>query len=480
MKKQLTWIIAPTAMALLGVVTLVGGACSEDESDPWSGISSSSGSGGSSSSGSGGSSSSGTGGSTSSGTGGSGGQGAAAVGCDPLEPASGTIVEVSTADVGDLQSIVSSASPGDTIAFADGTYDLNGAYLWISAAGVTLRSQSGNREAVILDGNYDTTEMITVAASDVTIADMTIQRAYTHPIHVVTAGAADTLNTLIYNVHIIDPRQQAIKINPSGGGGFPDDGVIACSHIELTDQGRGHVDSQSTPCYTGGVDGHQAWGWVIRDNTIEGFWCPNGLAEHGVHCWRGCRDTVVERNLFLNNARAVGFGMATSGEARTFTNNPCPAAGNDYVGHYGGIVRNNFIHANDSGLLASGSGVDCAVCFWSACNAQAVHNSIVSTGDMFSAVEWRFATSTGIEITNNVVTHPLRERDGASATQAGNLESAPLSVFEDGQNGNLHLASGATAAIDQGVALTSGQCDDDIDGEPRSDGSPDIGADEVP
>ena len=68
---------------------------------------------------------------------------------------------------------------------------------------------------------------------------------------------------------------------------------------------------------------------------------------------------------------------------------------------------------------------------------------------------------------------------GIRVTQAGNLEDAQLSLFEDGQNGNLHLASGASAAIDQGVAVPSGQCDDDIDGEPRDDGAPDIGADEV-
>ena len=255
--------------------------------------------------------------------------------------------------------------------------------------------------------------------------------------------------------------------------------MVACSHLELTDTGRGNVDSSSTPCYTGGFDGHQAWGWVIRDNLIEGFWCPNGLSEHGVHCWRGCRDTLVERNVFVNNARAVGFGMATSGNARTFNDNPCPAAGGSYVGHYDGMVRNNFVFVDDQDLMNSGSGVDCAVCFWSACGAQAVHNTIVSTGSMLSSVEWRYATSTGVEVTNNVVTHQLWERDGASATQAGNLENAQLSLFEDGQNGNLHLASGASAAIDQGVALSAGQCDDDIDGEPRDDGSPDIGADEV-
>ena len=63
-------------------------------------------------------------------------------------------------------------------------------------------------------------------------------------------------------------------------------------------------------------------------------------------------------------------------------------------------------------------------------------------------------------------------------SQAGNLENAQLSLFADGSNGDLHLASSATEAIDQGAAVAAGLCDDDIDGEPR-DSSPDIGADEV-
>jgi len=414
------------------------------------------------------------------GTSGSSGSGGSASSCAPLpdpDPSS-HIIDVSPADTQDLTNIVASASQGDTIRFASGTYDLNGVHLWISTPGVTLRSASGNRDDVILDGNDQTTEIVTIAASDVTVADLTIRKAHTHPIHVVTDNA-DTLDTLIYNVHIVDPREQAIKVNPNQAGTYVDDGVVACSHIELTDAGRPNVQPNPGGCYTGGFDGHQARGWVIRDNVIEGFWCDTGLSEHAVHCWRGCRDTVVERNRLINNARGVGFGLATSGNARTYGDNPCPEAGSDYVGHYDGIVRNNFIFANDPDLLSSGSGFDCGICFWSACGAQAVHNTIMSTGDSFSSVEWRFGTSVGVEILNNIASHSLRERDGASGSQEGNLLDAPLSLFVDGANGDLHLDPGASSAIDSGASIPAGLCDDDIDGDARA-GTPDIGADEVP
>ena len=165
--------------------------------------------------------------------------------CAPLPPPSGTIVNVST--VSQLENAVNSAAAGTTIRIADGTYNLNGVYLRIDVPNVTLRSASGNREAVILDGNYQTTEIIQVVASNVTIADLTLREAYYHPIHVMSGDAAHTLNTLIYNVHIVDPGEQAIKINPATAGYYTDNGVIACSHIELTDAGRPHTATTATP-----------------------------------------------------------------------------------------------------------------------------------------------------------------------------------------------------------------------------------------
>ena len=374
--------------------------------------------------------------------------------------------------VTELQNAVNTAVSGDTILIADGIYNLDGVYLRIDTPNVTLRSASGNREAVVLDGNYITTEIIQIVASNVTIADITLREAYYHPIHVMSADTADTLNTRIYNVHIIDPGEQAIKINPAAAGTYPDDGLIACSHIELTDAGRPHIRNN---CYTGGVDAHQAEGWVIRDNLIEGFWCASGLSEHGIHLWRGSRDTLVERNVLNDNARGIGFGLATSGDARTYPDNPCPSAGGGYVDHYGGIIRNNFVFASQASLFASDSGFDCGICLWQACNAQVFNNTVASTEAPFSSIEWRF-DNTVVEIKNNLVSHNLRDR-GGTVVLANNLENAPLTLFVDGANGDLHLRNTAVTAIDQAVSLA--EVTDDIDGDGRYTGAaPDIGADE--
>lgn len=396
--------------------------------------------------------------------------------CAPLPPASGATRLVST--VQQLEQAVNGAASNSTILIADGTYNLNGVYLRVDTPGLTLRSVSGNRDAVILDGNYVTTEIFQIVASNVTIADLTLREAQDHPIHVVSTESADTLNTLIYNVHIIDPGEQAIKVNPYTGSNaqhFIDNGMIACSHIELTAAGRSHIRND---CYTGGIDIHQARGWVIRDNTIEGFWCPSGLSEHAIHMWRSCRDTTVERNLLRDNARGVGFGMATSGSGiRTYPDDPCPSA-SGYVDDYGGIIRNNMIFAQDAGLFASQFGFDCGICLWNACSGRVLHNTVYTTNpaSTFSSIEWRFP-NTRAEVTNNLVNDTMRQRDGAIATQAGNLTTAASGWFANAAAGDLHILPSASQVIDHAVAVSGSP--DDFDGDTRPAGSAaDIGADE--
>jgi hypothetical protein len=395
--------------------------------------------------------------------------------CPALPPPTGNTVNVST--VAQLENAVNAATSGTTILVADGTYNLDGDYLRFAVPNVTLRSASGNPKAVILDGNYITTEIVQIAASNVTIADLTLREAYYHPIHVMSSDSANTINTLIYNVHIFDPGQQAIKINPVPGGYYTDNGVIACSRIELTEAGRSQVWNINGSCYTGGVDAHQSRGWIIHDNVIEGFWCPNGLSEHGIHMWRGCRDTTIERNMLHNDARGIGLGLVTSGDGRTYLDAPCPTA-TGYVDDYGGVIRNNFVSASDANLFASEYGFDCGICLWNSCNARVLHNSVYTPDPdhTFSSMEWRFS-NTRADIINNLVNDTMRERDGAIATQSGNVTNAQASWFLNVTTGDLHLLSTATSAINQVIAPSD--VTDDYDGDLRPIGpASDVGADE--
>lgn len=399
--------------------------------------------------------------------------------CEPLAAPTDNIVRASVADVNNLDTIVSSLNTGDTLLLEDGVYQLNGTSLRFRTAGVTLRSASGNPDGVILDGGYDTNTIVSVSASDVTIAEITIKRAFHHPIHVTSSNSGDTLNTLVYRATIIDPRQQAIKINQGFNSNFSDNGEIACSTLKLTVQGRSQVDNATMDCYTGGIDVHRSRGWVVRDNLIEGFWCPVGLSQHAIHFWTGSRDTVVKRNVILNNARGIGFGLLSTGTSRTprtYQDNACSVPSDEYVGHYGGIIKNNFIIATDSGLLGTGSGFACGVCLWSSCDTTVVHNTVYSAGHNNSSIEYRFPATTNTKIYNNLLSHTIRKRNNASADIRGNLEHVSSETFVNIGSGDLHIKANLPSVIDQGCTQCSG-IGFDIDGDAR-DSLPDIGADE--
>jgi hypothetical protein len=396
--------------------------------------------------------------------------------CKPLPTPEGNIIRVSPQQASTLQSIVSNAPQGSVILLEDGEYMLNGDQLWIDTPEIVLRSASGNPKSVIINGNYTTTEIITLAASNITIAELTLKKASTHPIHVIPSNDSDTSGSFIYRVNIEDPAEQAIKINPVNGK-YADNGIIACSQITLTDDGRTQVNPAITGCYTGGIDAHDASNWIIRDNIIEGFWCANGLSEHAIHFWTGSKGTIVERNILKNNARGIGFGLLGKGIARTYKVDSCPISDSVYIGHYNGIIKNNFISASAQDLFNSTNGFDCGICLASACQATVVHNTVASSGNIFATIDSRFIGSYEYEIHNNWLSHNIIERGESSGTVSHNITYGDLSIFVDKENGDLHLTSTSTSAINSGLKLESGIADFDIDGESRG-ANPDIGADE--
>ncbi len=387
-------------------------------------------------------------------------------------PVQGPTIDVSPGD--NLRMIAANAAPGTTLLLADGTYMLNGgdasSRVQLSVDGLTLRGASGDASAVILDGGYATNEVVTIHANNVTVAHLTVTHAVDHLIHATPRGAT-IKGTRIYDVRLIDGGEQFIKINADGGeANWVDDGEVACSKFMMTDAGRPNVERATGGCYTGGIDGHQARGWKIHDNHFEGIYCAGeGLAEHAVHFWSASRDTLVERNTIINCARGIGFGLVENGRTRDYADAPYPDVVG-YIGHYDGIIRNNFIYADidfyDTGIeLAQAHGV------------RVFHNTVVSSPDasgFFSSIDYRFA-NTKAEIRNNI-TRRITKRNGAAGELSSNIERAELSLFVDAPSGDLHLAAGATDAIDQGEAVNEAGLD--IDGEPHANGVPDIGADE--
>lgn len=398
--------------------------------------------------------------------------------CAPLPPPEGPVTRVRPEEAGRLDEIVAAAAAGQTILLEDGFYPLEGDWMLFARPDVTLRSASGRREAVVLDGGYRTTEIAVIRASGVTLASLTLRRARFHPVHVTGDGGADVQGVVLHDLVVEDPGQQAIKVNADGGGGVPDAGRISCSRIVLTDAGRPKVWEINGSCYTGGVDVHQARGWVVRDNEIEGFWCARGLSEHGIHFWRGARDTRVLRNRLRDNARGIGFGLGRDDPARLWPDEPCDGLPNP--GHVGGLIAANALLQARAELRDSEAGYDCGICLAQACGARVAHNSVVADAAAFSSIEWRFGGSDPL-VENNLVSHRLLARDGAEARMGVNLRGAEAGLFEDLLGGDLRLRADAVAAIDAGRPLDGADGDlalsHDLDGDPR-DALPDLGADE--
>jgi len=392
----------------------------------------------------------------------------AQAGCDPLPPPFGVIVDVTPSEAGGLQSILDAARPGDTIQLSDGLYSLPET-LVLRTPRVTLRSKSGNRDGVVLDGSYVARDLILVRASDVAIADLTVTRSYWHLVHVVPERGPVS-GTTLHNLRAVDGGEQFIKVNQADDR-FADNGVVRCSSFELTDAGRAQVRNN---CYTGGIDLHQGRGWQIYANHFNGFWCSSGLSQHAIHAWTGSRDTLVERNVIVNSARGIGFGLGFSVAGRSYGDSPCQ--GTQPLGHYGGAITNNFVMANDPRLFASSAGFDTGIGLEHSCQTAVLHNTVASTvAPRSSSIEWRFENTSAL-VANNLVTHGLQPRDGGRATLAGNVANASLTLFVDLSSGNLRLLPDASAAIDKAAALDVPLALD-IDGDRRGVAA-DVGADE--
>jgi hypothetical protein len=385
----------------------------------------------------------------------------------------GVLVDLAPTD--NLVAAVENAIAGTTLLLASGTYKLTST-LRFNRPGVTLRSKSGNREDVILDGNKGgipldpsafLNEVIAVSASRVVIADLTIRYARHHDIHAY-AGPAGTVNHLLFrNLHVYDAGEQLIKVNSDGKTppSWVDSSVVECSLIEFKDNTV--MEPQGEGFYTGGIDIHGGMGWTIRGNHFRNIQRGGKTMEHAVHMWSKSRDAIIERNRFEDVYRAIGLGMKTA--ATTLERKYADGKGDaPYFDFLGGIVRNNVV-SNRTGIHLE-SGIE----LMNVLNVEVYHNTVVSADKPFTSIEYRWP-NTSVVLKNNLASHNISARDGAKAEVGGNLENAPAVLFKDRFAGDFRLAGTAAAAVDCGVPLPEGKAPQDFDGAAR-DGKPDIGA----
>ena len=373
-------------------------------------------------------------------------------GCNvsPL-PLTGTLLQVTTE--AELQNAMKNLKPGTTILIANGRYNLSNTLHVNNVNNVTLRGASGCDDVVLMGRGMTNPNFGSVPhgiwsnSSDTVIAHLTIRDFYQHPI-ILNPGAQ---RPRVYSVRVMNGGQQLIKANPASSTAGVDNGIVENSVMEFETTSRDH--------YTNGVDVITGNGWIIRDNLFRNIRAPAGqLAGPAVLMWGGSRNTIVERNLFLNTQRGIALGLQ-------------PRKASD---HSGGIVRNNifFRKAGETG--------DTGIYIADSPNTRVLHNTVLVNGTYPHAIEYRFPQTSGVEIRFNLTDARIVSRDGATGIVANNATNASNSIFVDAANDDLHLGSTALAVIDQ--AAVHADVTDDFDGEPRpTDGQTprDLGADEI-
>jgi PKD repeat protein len=393
-----------------------------------------------------------------------------------LPPPTGTVINVSTDS--QLESAVANLQSGQTIMIAPGTYKLADT-LWVPQGinNIAIRGASGKAGDVVIEGDavLDPTAPYNGSAvwgpgsgisgtiqfgiwlgnvQGVTVGDVTLKN-FIYDAIILNAGVQ---SPLIHDVVMLDSGEQLLKSNPDGSGGGVNNGVVEYCTIGYT------VAAPND--YTNGIDVHTGQNWVIRDNFFKNIYTtnpnsfagPGGLAGPAILVWNHSKNFTVVANAFVNNQREIAFGLSDPG---TITDD-----------NTGGLIANNMIYRS------GGQNGDVAIGVWNSPGTEVAYNSVILNGDYFNAVEYRYATTTGVKVLYNLTDAAITARDGASATVTGNVTTgAQSSWFVNEAVGDLHLTAQASGAIGKGTYLA--EVGTDYDGQARPTGGPtDVGADQ--
>ena len=319
-----------------------------------------------------------------------------------------TVVRVS--NEGELQSAVSNIEPNTVVMLAPGTYELSRT-LYIHEDDVTLRGDSTRCDAVVLvgqgmdnaSGRDAVPHGIWTDRRNTKVQNLSIRDVYDNAIHI--NGGAQSPE--MYNLALLDAGTQFIKSNPVGFGNGVDRGVIDYVAIDYSN-GTPRTDHGAGTGYGGALSVHGGDGWVIKNSRISNINPPDGsdhLFPPAILMWNGSSNTTVESTVFVNNSRAIAFGLEAS------------RAGD----HSGGVIRNNMVVMTPGAFSTQRAAQsDAAILVWNSPGTEVLQNSIVVGGNAPKSIELRF-NSPGGQVHNNLVDAPIVHRNGESFSQSGNV-----------------------------------------------------------
>lgn len=260
-----------------------------------------------------------------------------------LAEAQGVAKQVSTVD--ELYRAVDEAGVGTTIFLADGDYSLP-SVLNIQADGVILRSRSGDRHRVVLDGKKCRGgELVLIRGKRCTIADITIANVKWNGFKI--AAELGAQEATIYNCVIHNVWQRGVKashIPPDKPELYPR-GCRVQFCLFYNDRPKEFADDETDTAdnfngnYIGGIDAKNTIGWTISDNVFMGLQGRTREGRGAVYISEEGRDCVIERNVIVDCDVGIALGN--------------PSRGGDWLHAIGCTVRNNFVtRCPESGILA--------------------------------------------------------------------------------------------------------------------------------
>ncbi len=364
-------------------------------------------------------------------------------------------------DVKDLFDAVARVRPGGTVLVADGLYRLP-RRLEIRTGGLTLRGASCRRERVVLDGGAaGLGELLAITgASDVTIADLTIQEARWNGFKIDSETGVHRLtirNCIVHNVWqrgvkgVLVPEADRERIRPSGSR--IEDCLFYNDRAKRSSDDPADRPDNFGGDYIGGIDVMFPSGWTVSDNVFVGIQGRTRQGRGAVFLWHDARDCVVERNVIVDCDSGICLGNSYRPEGIQVHATRC-------------VVRDNFVvRAPENGILADYTA-----------GSRILHNTVHDPGSRLGRLIRLVHGNEGILVANNLLSGPgLRNESNGAVELRGNLVGDFTGSFAAPERGDLHLK----APLDGPQARTEPLPDAraDIDREARPE-RPHVGADE--
>ena len=343
-----------------------------------------------------------------------------------LPTPTGEVIHVRTVE--ELYAAADRVKPGGTICVADGHYRLP-RFVDLRTNDITLRSESGQREKVILDGENSVGELVWVSrCSGVTIADLTIQNVRWNGFKInsdIGATKVTIYNCVIHNIWQRGIKGPAVPKECRATDRPSDCRVQYC--LFYNDRPKTYADEPAdTPQnfdgnYIGGMDIMYPLRWTISDNVFFGIQGRTREARGAVFLWHEAEDCVVERNVIVDCDCGICLGNSHRGPGTEL-----------HCLRY--LVRNNFVtRCPENGILADYTH-DCRI----------LHNTIHDPRSRLRRLIRVVHDNEGLVVANNLLSGPPMRVETISALRVeGNTTCDSTELFLDPAKGNLHLRDDA-------------------------------------